>query len=50
MEQISTRQVKVLNYLSEHNIPFTCYNHPEGKTIEESQMLLELVKIYAERN
>lgn len=37
MEQISTRQVKVLNYLSEHNIPFTCYNHPEGKTIEEAK-------------
>ncbi len=37
MEQISTRQVKVLKYLSEHNIPFTCYNHPEGKTIEEAK-------------
>ena len=37
MEQISTRQVKVLNYLSEHKIPFTCYNHPEGKTIEEAK-------------
>lgn len=37
MEQISTRQIKVLNYLSKHNIPFTCYNHPEGKTIEEAK-------------
>lgn len=37
MEQISTRQIKVLNYLSEHNIPFTCYNHPEGKTIKEAK-------------
>ena len=31
------RQDKVLNYLREHNIPFTCYNHPEGKTIEEAK-------------
>jgi Ala-tRNA(Pro) deacylase len=31
------RQDKVLNYLKEHGIPFTCYNHPEGKTIEEAK-------------
>jgi len=31
------RQDIVLNYLKEHNIPFTCYNHPEGKTIEEAK-------------
>ena len=37
MEQISERQEKVLNYLKEHNIPFSCYNHPEGKTIEEAK-------------
>jgi Ala-tRNA(Pro) deacylase len=31
------RQDKVLNYLKEHGIPFSCYNHPEGKTIEEAK-------------
>ena len=34
---ISDRQKKVINYLKEHDIPFTCYNHPEGKTIEEAK-------------
>ena len=34
---ISERQEKVLHYLEEHNIPFTTYNHPEGKTIEEAK-------------
>ena len=33
-EIISERQGRVLNYLREHDIPFTCYNHAEGKTIE----------------
>lgn len=32
-----TREERVLNYLREHNIPFTNYNHPEGKTIEEAR-------------
>lgn len=32
-----TREEKVLNYLKEHDIPFTNYNHPEGKTIEEAK-------------
>ena len=31
------RQQKVLTYLSEHQIPYECYNHPEGKTIEEAK-------------
>ena len=31
------RQEKVLQYLTEHQIPFACYNHPEGKTIEEAK-------------
>ena len=31
------RQDAVLEYLREHNIPFTYYNHPEGKTIEEAK-------------
>ena len=35
--EISERQEKVINYLKEHDIPFTCYNHPEGKTIEEAK-------------
>lgn len=33
----SPRQQLVLNFLREHNIPFECYNHPEGKTIEEAK-------------
>lgn len=32
-----TREEIVLSYLKEHDIPFTCYNHPEGKTIEEAK-------------
>lgn len=31
------RQEKVLNYLDAHGINYTCYNHPEGKTIEEAK-------------
>ena len=34
---ISEKQEKVITYLKEHDIPFTCYNHPEGKTIEEAK-------------
>ena len=34
---ISDRQERVLRFLREHDIPFTCYNHPEGKTIEEAK-------------
>ena len=34
---MSDRQQKVLEYLKAHNIPFTTYNHPEGKTIEEAK-------------
>ncbi|MBR2450087.1 MAG: prolyl-tRNA synthetase associated domain-containing protein [Paludibacteraceae bacterium] len=33
----SERQELVLAYLKEHGIPFECYNHPEGKTIEEAK-------------
>ena len=36
-EIISGRQEKVLRYLEDHHIPFTTYNHPEGKTIEEAK-------------
>ena len=36
-ELISDRQEKVLRFLEEHDIPFTTYNHPEGKTIEEAK-------------
>lgn len=32
-----TRQEQVLTFLKEHNIAFECYNHPEGKTIEEAK-------------
>lgn len=32
-----TREETVLNYLTEHGIVFSCYNHPEGKTIEEAK-------------
>lgn len=31
------REAKVLAYLTAHDIPFTNYNHPEGKTIEEAK-------------
>ncbi len=32
-----TREEIVLNYLDKHNIPYSCYHHPEGKTIEEAK-------------
>ena len=32
-----TREETVLSFLTEHGIPYTCYNHPEGKTIEEAK-------------
>ena len=35
--RIMSREEIVLNYLREHDIPFTNYNHPEGKTIEEAK-------------
>ena len=36
-DMTAERQDAVLEYLREHNIPFTYYNHPEGKTIEEAK-------------
>lgn len=35
--QYMERQKIVLDYLDSHGIPYTCYNHPEGKTIEEAK-------------
>lgn len=35
--EISERQQRVERFLQENNIPYTCYNHPEGKTIEEAK-------------
>ena len=32
-----SREESVLNFLREHDIPFTNYNHPEGKSIEEAK-------------
>ncbi len=32
-----TREAKVLAYLTDHQIPYTNYNHPEGKTIDEAK-------------
>ena len=32
-----TREETVVSYLQAHDIPFTLYNHPEGKTIEEAK-------------
>lgn len=32
-----SREENVLNFLREHDIPFTNYNHPEGKSIEEAK-------------
>ena len=34
---VSLEELNVRLYLQEHKIPFTCYNHPEGKTIEEAK-------------
>ncbi len=33
---VSERQAQVEQYLQAHNITYTCYTHPEGKTIEEA--------------
>ncbi len=32
-----SREDIVFNFLKEHAIPYTCYHHPEGKTIEEAK-------------
>lgn len=32
-----TREEKVYAFLKEHDIAYTAYNHPEGKTIEEAK-------------
>lgn len=32
-----TKEETVLSYLRQHDISFTNYNHPEGKTIEEAK-------------
>lgn len=32
-----TREEIVFDYLQQHDIPYTCYHHPEGKTIEEAK-------------
>lgn len=37
MEEISERATKVMMWLEEHDIPYSCYSHPEGKTIEEAK-------------
>ena len=34
---ISPRADAVFEWLSQHTIPFTCYAHPEGKTIAEAK-------------
>ncbi len=36
-EIISERQQAVEQYLRAHNIPYSVYNHPEGRTIEEAK-------------
>lgn len=35
---ISEREQKVVSFLKDHNIEFTEYSHPEGKTIEEAKL------------
>ena len=35
--QLGERADRVVGYLTEHDIPFTLYTHPEGKTIEEAK-------------
>ena len=34
---ISPRADRVFEWLAAHDIPFSCYAHPEGKTIEEAK-------------
>ncbi len=36
-QMVSERQQKVEQFLLAHQIEYTCYNHPEGKTIEEAK-------------
>lgn len=36
MEQ--TCEQIVFDYLQAHHIPYTCYHHPEGRTIEEAKL------------
>lgn len=35
---LSYRQVDVLAWLHCHDIPFTCYHHPEGRSIDEAKL------------
>lgn len=35
--EYSTRAQKVLDFLKANDIEFSCYSHPEGKTIEEAK-------------
>ena len=37
IEYISEREEIVLRYLDAHNIEYSVYHHPEGKTIEEAK-------------
>ena len=34
---MKNREDIVFDYLNDNNIPYTCYHHPEGKTIEEAK-------------
>lgn len=36
-EVITERQASVLKYFDEHEIEYSCYYHPEGKTIAEAK-------------
>ncbi|MBR1808891.1 MAG: prolyl-tRNA synthetase associated domain-containing protein [Paludibacteraceae bacterium] len=36
-ENYSERAIRVLDWLDEHRIPYECYSHPEGRTIEEAK-------------
>lgn len=35
---LSYNQIHVLAWLTNHQIPYECYHHPEGKTIEEAKL------------
>lgn len=37
LHPLEAREPRVLDYLRNHNIPFSNYNHPEGKTIDEAK-------------
>ena len=40
---MKNREDIVFDYLNDNNIPYTCYHHPEGKTIEEAKQKIKQI-------